>query len=337
VGRWASAWLDTLRLVAALTVFVSHVIKFFYPQAFPTSDRFAHNAVVVFFVLSGYVIAYTVDARKQTLREFAIARLSRLSSVAVPALVVTAVVTVLLHATKPEFYSGVSHGHEGVRFALTAVYLQSSWHHAAVPSLDGPFWSLAYEFWYYAMFGFAMLASSKLAKIAGVAVCALAAGPEILLLWPCWLAGVAAYRLRRSSPAMLAAGLVASGAALFAPHWPGPVGSSLLYAGAFGSDFLLAVCLAIALSALGEGDGSVSGTFAIRLRAAADLTFGLYLYHFPLVALAAAFAPNGVVVAAPIVLAAVIGLSLVTEGQRPAWRRLFKRLLPVLGQGRVDA
>ena len=44
---------------------------------------------MVFFVLSGFVIAYVSEQKEHTLREYSISRLARLWSVAVPALILT--------------------------------------------------------------------------------------------------------------------------------------------------------------------------------------------------------------------------------------------------------
>lgn len=84
-----SAFLDVLRIAAALVVFVNHLAQFWSPRTFAVTAPVAHGAVVVFFVLSGYVIAYSTLAREQSVRRCAVARLSRLYSVVIPALLLT--------------------------------------------------------------------------------------------------------------------------------------------------------------------------------------------------------------------------------------------------------
>lgn len=76
-----SAFLDLLRIVAALAVFAVHSVQFWAPGRWAAADTLAHSAVIVFFVLSGYVIAYSTFARNRDARKFVIARLSRLYSV----------------------------------------------------------------------------------------------------------------------------------------------------------------------------------------------------------------------------------------------------------------
>jgi peptidoglycan/LPS O-acetylase OafA/YrhL len=57
--------------------------------------------VDVFFVLSGFVIAFVTTERESDGRSFAIARLARVYSVALPALVVTFVLDAIGRSIKP--------------------------------------------------------------------------------------------------------------------------------------------------------------------------------------------------------------------------------------------
>ena len=79
-----SLYLDLTRFAAALVVVLGHswlVLLPAYPLHWP-----GPAAVIVFFVLSGFVIAYVTDGRDRTLADYALNRLSRLWSVALPAL-----------------------------------------------------------------------------------------------------------------------------------------------------------------------------------------------------------------------------------------------------------
>jgi peptidoglycan/LPS O-acetylase OafA/YrhL len=79
-----SLYLDLARVAAALVVLLSHcwlVLFPGYPLHWPGPP-----AVIVFFVLSGFVIAYVTDGRDRTIGQYALNRLSRLWSVALPAL-----------------------------------------------------------------------------------------------------------------------------------------------------------------------------------------------------------------------------------------------------------
>jgi hypothetical protein len=72
-----SFYLDLIRFISALEVFLYHI----------GLARFGHEAVIVFFVLSGYVISYTAKNNDRTIGRYAISRFTRVYSVALPALV----------------------------------------------------------------------------------------------------------------------------------------------------------------------------------------------------------------------------------------------------------
>ena len=78
-----------MRLSAAAVVFLAHLS---YPrfggEALATLGPLAHSAVVVFFVLSGFVIAWAA-ARDGNTVDYATARAARIYSVALPALALT--------------------------------------------------------------------------------------------------------------------------------------------------------------------------------------------------------------------------------------------------------
>ena len=62
----ASLFLDLMRVAAALVVFISHCVQFWYPEGHVFWGPLAHSSVIVFFVLSGYLIAYASFAKKRT-------------------------------------------------------------------------------------------------------------------------------------------------------------------------------------------------------------------------------------------------------------------------------
>ncbi len=85
-----SFFLDFIRITAALLVLYGHAVIIFYDDV--NNNPFAvsnmkHFAVVLFFVLSGYVIGYTTKLNNRGLIQFAVARLSRLYSMVFPALI----------------------------------------------------------------------------------------------------------------------------------------------------------------------------------------------------------------------------------------------------------
>ena len=81
-----SFYLDGLRFGAAFTVFLAHYSVqrisggFFWP-----SFAYGHTAVLVFFVLSGFVIAWVTETRERSLEDYILSRAARLYSVIIPA------------------------------------------------------------------------------------------------------------------------------------------------------------------------------------------------------------------------------------------------------------
>ena len=76
--RGLSLYLDLLRLAAALEVFAYHLAGL--PNTGLDNDlwnAFGHEAVTIFFVLSGFVIPYAARSREPDPRMFVVARLTR--------------------------------------------------------------------------------------------------------------------------------------------------------------------------------------------------------------------------------------------------------------------
>jgi peptidoglycan/LPS O-acetylase OafA/YrhL len=90
ITRPLSILLDLVRVLAALAVLVGHAVQLgHYRGPYPFTMLFQHNAVIVFFVLSGLVIAASVDRGGHRLGDYAVARLSRFLPVALPALTIS--------------------------------------------------------------------------------------------------------------------------------------------------------------------------------------------------------------------------------------------------------
>ncbi len=82
-----SIYLDLVRFAAACLVYLWHSNqRMLVADSIPLS-QYGHSAVIVFFVLSGFVIAYITDTKENTLPSYAASRISRIYSVAVPTVV----------------------------------------------------------------------------------------------------------------------------------------------------------------------------------------------------------------------------------------------------------
>ncbi|MEM7525663.1 MAG: acyltransferase family protein [Pseudomonadota bacterium] len=201
-----SLYLDILRIAAALAVFVAHAIHpHFGALPFNPADVFDYgsDAVILFFVLSGFVIAYTADARDGSARVFLFNRATRLVSVVAPAIALTIAADAIGQALAPGLYDTWRNGAPaaGPGAYLLGLSLTNEWAWAGVHvGSNHPLWSVSYEAAYYLIFA-SMMYLQGAARLVAVIAGLLIAGPNILLLAPAWGLGVFAYRVVRTAPA----------------------------------------------------------------------------------------------------------------------------------------
>ena len=362
--RQLSLYLDLVRFAAALLVFLDHASrKRLGGPLLGHLEWLAEFAVLVFFVLSGYVIAFAAECKDRTLGGYAAARIARIYSVALPALLLTAAADHIGMALKPALYAAWYQGdHLAWRLGASVLFLNELWWQGVRPLSDGPYWSIAYEVWYYAFFAAAFyLRGAWRFVLAGATL--LVAGPKIVALLPVWLLGVGAYALGkrlRLGPLAGAALVLGSAAALLAffaldgakqlngpghhlAAWAFP-GRDMRYSRDFLAAWLIGLMVAgnfLGMQALGAaGIGVVPAWAARAVRIAAGATFALYLFHNPLLHLYAAAIPasltgawlNLAVVA--LTLLTVFALAPFTEGKKEPIRR---RLLAAFGRSRPAA
>lgn len=347
ITRPLSVWLDLVRGLAALAVVVGHAAQInVYTGVFPFSMFFQKNAVVVFFVLSGMVIAASVDRGRKTLGEFVLARISRILPVAWAAIAVSLGVAALDVAMPggPLFVEDLRWA-DPLELLRAVVFLTESYTTNFPP--NAPYWSLSYEVWFYALFAAATYLSGG-TRLAWLIVLAAIAGPNILVLFPVWLVGVVLVRLPLAArvPTGLAAGLVLLAVvALFVaplvamdafrllrPVVPWRLGSSLYVL----TDFALALALAAGfagLRTLSEKGLVLPARAEPAIRWGANMSFSLYLLHWPLLKLAhiAGLTAGRDPLAFAAIIAGIIALSgafaTVTEHKRYAVRGWIERML----------
>lgn len=195
-----SIYLDAVRFLAAMTVLVSHLV---YPRwtggVFPENimEFFrgsGDDAVAVFFVLSGFIIAFTAETKDRTWRRFAFSRATRILSVAAPAVVLTIMLDWFGRAMNPDAYVGYFFVEAPVWESLfrSLTFTNEFWFSPFRTGSNGPYWSLGYEVPYYA--AFALLAFLRgWPRVIAFLACAILVGPPIVLLAPVWFAGVWLY------------------------------------------------------------------------------------------------------------------------------------------------
>lgn len=232
----ASVLLDLVRGLAAVIVLLEHWRNIFfldYPQLTGHRAVFApfyllcaagNQAVIIFFVLSGYLIGGSVfrmlERGAWSWKTYLTHRLVRLWIVLVPGLLLCALWDGLglRMGLAPAMYHGRSVNHMvgdvaanytlGT-FGANLIFLQHI--RAAAFGSDGPLWSLAYEFWYYMLFPlglFAVRARTAVPVRAASAMLFAAAawlvGAQVMAMFPIWLFGTAlamlpAPKLKRSA------------------------------------------------------------------------------------------------------------------------------------------
>jgi len=306
--------LDALRFLAAVCVLLDHLCSAPFTENLmpPRLGAYGDSAVTVFFVLSGFVIAHVVATRERSPGDYAAARLARLYSVVLPALVVTVLADWLgawlnpgFYATQKVMWAPVS----AAGYASSALFLnefRGLGLDGLAPGSNAPFWSLSFEACYYLLAGLFLFAPRRIALFAVLAVL-WCAGPTIAVLAPIWALGFALYRMTPTKTARpLLAAALAGGLAIvaFAPElFGGHDNFGLTFpwgCGAFNrnlaQDYGVAVGFSIALLALrgllGSGARPKPGMERLVRRAGA-MTFPLYCMHYPLLCLLCALSPFG--------------------------------------------
>jgi peptidoglycan/LPS O-acetylase OafA/YrhL len=361
--RWGSACLVALGHARNLLFVDYGAVAHPSPslKAFYALTGLGHEAVIAFFVISGYLVGGGLvvhGATRASLPNYFIHRFSRIYIVLLPALAMTALLDLLGALAQPSLYNqpgwatvldfSAADRHGAFIFACNVINLQD----AFCPSFgsNGPLWSLAYEWFYYLTFplvlararGFQQQGSMlRSITISALAILALAwLFPKYIAYYPIWLMGVVArlVALRRPLSRYWAYSALAALPALLALARPHMLPALI-------TDSLIAAVLAVMLSnpEIASGPRFLSG-FSRKM---AEFSYSLYVVHFPLLlflvallahtgVMAGRLAPNAMGAAllfACLALAYAFAwiLSLVTERQTPRLRRLLSEQLAISG------
>jgi len=324
----ASVKLDLVRGVAAIAVMIGHVRGLFFQdyasltapgvgtKFFYAVTGLGHEAVIVFFVLSGFFIGASVvksvTANRWSWRSYLTHRFVRLWIVLLPALALGAAFdwagmnssqSSATYYSPVRYLSSVSFASRFTprNFAGNLFFLQGIF--VDPFGSNGPLWSLSYEFWYYMMFPALVLLlvpNISIAVRAGLFIAAAVmfwlVGPAISIYFLIWLAGAAVFAISLKLPAIrhgqriamqIAGWLVLIGGLAWIRSGSTSAGLT--------ADFILAGCFStwmLAISIPGGGEpSSVTGAVAKIL---SGFSYTLYLIHFPLLAfLRTRFNPAG--------------------------------------------
>ena len=305
LDRSTSLYLDLIRPLAALLVMLSHVsfnaisggrLVLFAP--------YGGQAVDVFFVLSGFVIAYVVSTIETDWPTYAISRITRIYSVALPAILLTVILDHFGSRHRPAVYADADQGFGAGAIVRSLTFLGEMWNAHRFPGCNSPYWSLGFEVWYYVAFGAWNFVSRRWRWPAIVAVLVFI-GPKVAVMFPVWLMGVGAYHytVRHRLPARTGWVLLLAPLALLAgyeclPHAePQPFMPLTLAPGrllAIGQDYLLGGLFSLHLIGFVTVADRFAGSLAKHaktIRWAAGGTFSLYLVHMPVMRFLAAYLP----------------------------------------------
>jgi peptidoglycan/LPS O-acetylase OafA/YrhL len=345
-----SVFLDMVRFCAALVVAFDHMADYTNGLLWKFGT-FGPQAVDVFFVLSGYVIAYAVANRESDFTRYVVSRFARLYSVVLPTLIIGFVLGIIGTALRPAVDWGDT---SLVSYLRCLLFTNELWFSRVTPGYNGPFWSLGYEVWYYLIFAGAYFGKGAW-RIALTLLCVVAAGPRIMMMSPLWLMGVAAWTLStRISIRKSRAGLLWCGSLTFLGMlvlWqlarlrisgghPFPVENAapwrtLVDWRAYMADYGLGLLVALNFLSF-----DFSATYWAKLarsirspvRWLAGATFTLYLLHVPVAQFLAAISPWQVGTLPQQIF--VVGGTLIvvflvaeyTERRKTAWRKAISRL-----------
>lgn len=359
--------LDCARWIAAFLVVIEHLRSLMFTSFGPGDHLgvmgktfyfltgFGHSSVMVFFVMSGFLVGSKILERMAagtfSWQKYVIDRTSRLYAVYLLALLLGGLLDYfgfsffnqygLYDQTFPgrinvvnfNFRDNLSESILGLNLLMCQTIL------GPVFGSNGPLWSLANEFWYYllAPISFSLFyiysKPSKILALAALALMGWFLPAPILIYFLVWLMGASLYFFNSKRVLPLWCSLILFGCcfSLARLRW---MDSSMA------PDFLIGVSFALVInSAAGSMRRLPRHQFS---KWAADFSYSVYLCHFPLVVflLSAIYRYSGTGIQAErnvptgilfllilsFVYAASFAVSLITERQTPRIRDFLYRL-----------
>jgi peptidoglycan/LPS O-acetylase OafA/YrhL len=373
----ASAHLDFFRAFAAWAVMWGHLRAIFFVDfqhlqhgsiglnALYFVTGFGHQAVMVFFVLSGFLICSAILKRRASgtwsWRDYAIDRSSRLYVVLIPGLffglLFDQVGSSLFASSGLYTQPLMSFGSVIPQSQITAgIFLGNLFFVQTILcrtfGSNGPLWSLANEFWYYVLFPlglFAGLAWAKHSPRRAISLTILAflvaafVGSGVLLGFIIWLAGsilVLAYsKIRLEARTSLILYLLISSLALSVCLLAARTGKAVV----LGTDLSVGFAFTLFLFGILQMDVRPPHPYyASTAHAFAEFSYTLYVLHFPFllflrawIAPSQRWQPDGVHLLYGAVIGAIVisfawMVSLFTENKTRVARNWLRNAIPGL-------
>lgn len=182
-------YLELIRFLSAVIVVIDHLSTpgYFGKALFSIQPGFGHFGVVIFFVLSGFIMQWRRTVCKETSLDYISNRISRIYSVLLLALLFTPVIDFIGMQASMEPYSLRLDDRPFLRLIIHGLLLQSFWTLGVGYFSNSPLWTLSFEAVYYACYWLVFYARKPFLAL----LLLLCAGPKVVLLAPLWILGVA--------------------------------------------------------------------------------------------------------------------------------------------------
>jgi peptidoglycan/LPS O-acetylase OafA/YrhL len=317
-------WLDFIRGACAIAVCAGHLrsvaianyadagVTSVLQKLFYVSTGLGHQAVMVFFVLSGFFVGGAALQNRQQFdpARYITARLTRLWIVLIPALLLTALLDFALMSFNPGVLDGAyrslwNSGPGGdqiysgslATFISNVFFLQTIT--APVFGTNGPLWSLSNEFWYYALFPIILLAAHGYIngkKITNINRFLLVICGCFLIHWLpigimegflIWSLGLVVYVSQGKIQQKWNTALLFISTLIFATALGYSKSESLQRFVGLSQDFVVAGAFCVlAIAIVNRKPGiTLNIWFSDAAKLTSDFSFSLYLVHFPIVAI----------------------------------------------------
>lgn len=288
VSESKSILLHAIRWIAALIVLLGH--SQMYARQKTGGGAFgweyvgdhAHAGVVVFFVLSGFVIAWSVDKSAElTWKKYYVDRFSRIYSVLPIAIIFTVILDWIGGGLSLAYVDPtlIPQDNYWVRFLVNLFSVQGFQGYRVQFGSNPALWSIGYEFFYYIVFGLIFFwreifqSRVKLASVV-VLVLFLLAGTKIALYFLIWSLGFIAYRIQKKVTLTLGYFWFFLVLALLVNHF-------VVYKAMGNIEYLRDFSLGLAVAALFIPAAPSVGTVKVH-KFMADFSYSLYAFHMPI-------------------------------------------------------
>ena len=308
--------LNVIRWMAALTVLIGHTelySRFIYDDATVKANFIyyyltlhAHIAVVVFFVLSGYLVGYAtyrkliikrndsfscevpLKASTYNFAEYFLDRWSRIYSVLLFAIVFTLVLDSIGASLSSNYLKAelIPQDHEILRLLINIFSLQGVQGYRVQLGSNPALWSIGYEFCYYMLFGLIIFKRNifrrNITFVLSFVIISLLLGPNMMNYFIIWFLGFIVFLMFHQVGIKLP------------PLFILPLFLSLLivnhftvYNNIFGLSYFLQdllFSLFVCLILLCESNNKLSGKYLVLFnKNMADFSYSIYSFHLPII------------------------------------------------------